>query len=72
MLALVQAVIPVLTSEWAERRLWIVELELLPAADEAALGALAAALEGVAGLSADPTTKLERALDMLAGAGART
>lgn len=53
-------------------RLWIVELELLPAADEAALGALAAALEGVAGLSADPTTKLERALKLLAGAGART
>lgn len=53
-------------------RLWIVELELLPAADETALGALAAALEHVAGLSPDPTTKLERALDMLAGAGART
>ncbi len=49
-------------------RLWIVELELLPAADEVALGALAAALDGVAGLSPDPTTKLERALDILANA----
>ena len=47
-------------------RLWIVELELLPAADEASLGGLAAALEGVAGLSAEPTTKLERALEIVA------
>lgn len=46
--------------------LWVVELELLPAADELGLADLAAALEGIGGLSPDPTTKLERALDLLA------
>jgi inorganic triphosphatase YgiF len=46
-------------------RLWIVELELLPGADETALGALAAALAAVDGLSADPMTKLERALEVV-------